>query len=53
MEFSDKVVQTAIYRVLKEELQSSFYEHTYASLSNRGMNDLRRIYTLWYKGKCT
>lgn len=42
MEFSDKVVQTAIYRVLKEELQSSFYEHTYASISNRGMNELRQ-----------
>ena len=41
MEFSDKVVQSAIYRILKEEFQDSFYEHTYASLSNRGMNELR------------
>ena len=41
MEFSDKVVQSAIYRILKEEFQDSFYEHTYASLSNRGMNDLQ------------
>ena len=41
LEFADKVVQSSIYRVLKEEFQNSFYEHTYASMSNRGIFDAK------------
>lgn len=41
LEFSDKVVQSSIYRVLKEEFQNSFYEHTYASMTNRGIFDAK------------